>query len=50
MTGDALEDVCVPSLDGVGAVGAGDHTPGEYVLVDTLVPRARLLAELLRRL
>lgn len=40
----------VPTLDGLGAVGAGAHTPGEYVLIDALVPRARLLSELLQRL
>ena len=48
--GNFTAAVGVPTLDGLGAVGAGAHTPGEYVLVDTLVPRARLLAELLRRL
>jgi glutamate carboxypeptidase len=48
--GNFTAAVGVPTLDGLGAVGAGAHTPGEYVLVDTMVSRARLLSELLRRL
>ncbi|WP_198664385.1 M20 family metallopeptidase [Jiangella endophytica] len=35
-----------PTLDGLGAVGAGAHAPGEYVLVDELPRRAALLAGL----
>ncbi len=37
----------VPTLDGLGALGAGYHTLGEHVRVDSLVPRARLFAALL---
>jgi glutamate carboxypeptidase len=48
--GNFTAAVGVPTLDGLGAVGAGAHTPGEYVVVEALVPRARLLAELVRRL
>jgi len=40
----------IPTLDGLGAIGGGAHTPDEYVLVDALVPRARLLTELLHRI
>lgn len=40
----------VPTLDGLGAVGGGAHADHEYVLVDTLVDRARLLAALIERL
>jgi glutamate carboxypeptidase len=40
----------IPTLDGLGAIGGGAHTPDEYVLIDALVPRARLLAALLRRI
>ena len=43
----------VPTLDGLGAVGGGAHADHEFVLVDTMVDRSRLLAaivgELLRR-
>jgi glutamate carboxypeptidase len=38
----------VPTLDGLGVGGAGAHTLEEHLLVDSLVPRARLLAGLLQ--
>ncbi|WP_426956931.1 M20/M25/M40 family metallo-hydrolase [Muricoccus radiodurans] len=37
----------IPTLDGLGVVGAGYHTLGEYIRTDSIVPRARLLAGLL---
>lgn len=37
----------IPTLDGLGVLGAGYHTLGEYIREDSLVPRARLLAGLL---
>ena len=37
----------VPTLDGLGPLGAGYHTLKEHLRVDSLVPRARLLAALL---
>jgi glutamate carboxypeptidase len=37
----------VPTLDGLGAVGHGAHSPGEYVVLNTLPVRAALLAALL---
>ena len=40
----------VPTLDGMGAVGGGAHADHEFVLVDTLVPRAQLTAAVLRRI
>ena len=40
----------VPTLDGLGPEGAGFHTAEEHVLVDSLIPRARLLSGLLRTL
>ncbi|MYS86694.1 M20 family metallopeptidase [Embleya scabrispora] len=36
-----------PTLDGLGAVGAGAHADTEYVEVARMVPRARLLARLI---
>jgi len=36
----------VPTLDGLGAVGGGAHADHEYLLVDTMVERARLVAGL----
>ena len=37
----------VPSLDGLGPVGGNDHSPVEYLEVDSIVPRTTLLAGLL---
>jgi glutamate carboxypeptidase len=37
----------VPTLDGLGPVGGNDHAPGEYLEVDSIVPRVALLAGLL---
>jgi glutamate carboxypeptidase len=37
----------VPTLDGLGAVGDGAHSPGEYVFARTMPQRAALLAALL---
>jgi len=48
--GNFTAAVGVPTLDGLGAVGGGAHADHEYVLVDTLVPRATLLAAIITRL
>jgi glutamate carboxypeptidase len=40
----------VPTLDGLGVVGAGLHTKQEHLHVPSLAPRARLLAGLLLEL
>jgi glutamate carboxypeptidase len=37
----------VPSLDGQGPIGGQDHSPGEYLELDSIVPRTTLLAALL---
>lgn len=37
----------VPSLDGLGPVGGNDHSPAEYIELDSIVPRTTLLAGLL---
>ena len=37
----------VPTLDGLGAVGGGAHSPGENVVIRSLPQRAALLAGLL---
>jgi len=37
----------VPSLDGLGPIGGSDHSPSEYLDVDSIVPRTALLAGLL---
>ncbi|TCZ58570.1 M20/M25/M40 family metallo-hydrolase [Roseicella aquatilis] len=38
----------VPTLDGLGVQGAGGHTLEEHLLIDSLVPRAKLIAGLLQ--
>jgi len=48
--GNFTAAVGVPTLDGLGAVGGGAHADHEYVLVDTMVPRATLLAAIIARL
>ncbi len=37
----------VPSLDGLGPVGGNDHSPREYVDLDSVAPRMALLAGLM---
>ena len=44
--GNFTAAIGVPTLDGLGAVGGGAHADHEFVLVDTMVDRARLLAQL----
>ncbi|MCX7681240.1 MAG: M20 family metallopeptidase [Anaerolineae bacterium] len=39
----------VPTLDGLGAIGDGAHSPDEYVLVPSLAERAALMAALLSK-
>ncbi|HYO83541.1 MAG TPA: M20 family metallopeptidase, partial [Bryobacteraceae bacterium] len=40
----------VPTLDGIGAVGDGAHTPGEYVLTRPMAQRTAMLARLVAEL
>ena len=37
----------VPTLDGLGPIGGGDHSEDEYLELDSIVPRTTLLAALL---
>jgi glutamate carboxypeptidase len=37
----------IPTLDGLGAVGGGAHSPHEFIFVRCLAERAALLAGLL---
>lgn len=39
----------VPVLDGLGPIGGLDHSPDEYILVSSIVPRTALLALILLR-
>jgi glutamate carboxypeptidase len=40
----------VPTLDGLGVVGAGPHTLEEHLLVSCLVPRTKLFVRLFETL
>ena len=40
----------IPTLDGLGVQGAGAHTLEEHIVIDSLVPRGRLIAGLLATL
>ena len=40
----------VPTLDGLGAIGGGAHADHEFVLIDTMVDRARLVAAIVAEL
>jgi glutamate carboxypeptidase len=42
-----LSGLGVPVLDGLGPIGGNDHAPGEYLEIDSIVPRTALLAALL---
>jgi glutamate carboxypeptidase len=40
-------DLGVPTVDGLGPIGGGDHSEAEYLELDSVVPRTTLLAGLL---
>jgi glutamate carboxypeptidase len=46
---NALASLGLPVLDGLGPVGGLDHSPDEYILVSSIVPRTALLALLMIR-
>jgi len=48
--GNFTAGVGTPTLDGLGAVGDGAHARHEWTDVEAMVPRPRLLADLLRHL
>ncbi len=37
----------VPTLDGLGPIGGNDHSPQEYLLLDSVAPRTAMLAGLI---
>jgi glutamate carboxypeptidase len=45
--GNTTAGVGVPTIDGLGPIGGLDHAPGEYIEVESIVPRTTLLAGLL---
>jgi glutamate carboxypeptidase len=48
--GNFTAAIGVPTLDGLGAVGGGAHADSEHVLVDHMVPRAKMLAALIEEI
>ena len=48
--GNFTAAVGTPTLDGLGAVGAGAHAEGEHVILSAMAPRAALVAELVASL
>jgi glutamate carboxypeptidase len=48
--GNFTAAIGVPTLDGLGAVGGGAHADHEYVVVDTMSDRARLIAGLVAQI
>ncbi len=48
--GNFTAAIGVPTLDGMGGVGGGAHSPGEFILLRSLPERAALLAALLLEL
>lgn len=45
--GNFTAAIGVPTLDGLGADGAGAHTYNEHALISSIVPRTALLANLI---
>jgi len=45
--GSFVTDYGVPTLDGLGPIGGRDHSPYEYLLLDSIAPRAALLSGLI---
>jgi glutamate carboxypeptidase len=37
----------IPTIDGLGPIGGNDHSPAEYLEIDSIVPRTTLLAGLM---
>lgn len=48
--GNFIAGAGIPVLDGLGPVGGLDHSPNEYLRIETIVPRTAMLAGLIYRL
>ena len=44
---NTISGMGVPTIDGLGPIGGNDHSPAEYLEVDSIVPRTVLLAALI---
>ena len=47
--GNTTAAMGVPTLDALGPVGGSAHSPGEYLEISSIVPRAAMLAGLIQR-
>lgn len=45
--GNTTAGLGLPTLDGLGPIGGDNHSPAEYLVLDSIVPRTALLAGLL---
>ncbi len=45
--GSFTSEFGIPTLDGLGPIGGRDHSPYEYMVLDSVAPRAALLAGLI---
>ncbi len=48
--GNTTAAMDIPTLDGLGPIGGGAHSPDEYVQVSSIVPRIAMLAGLITRI
>lgn len=48
--GNTTAGMGIPTLDGLGVVGGGAHSPGEYVVISSIAPRVAMLAGLIERI
>ena len=48
--GSFSADAGAPTIDGLGPVGGGAHTEREYMELDSVIPRARLLASVIEEI
>lgn len=48
--GNFTAAIGAPTLDGIGAVGEGAHSPGECIFIDRIADRIALLARLIHEL
>lgn len=40
----------VPTIDGLGPIGGGAHGSGEYLLIDSVIPRLKLLSDVIKHI
>jgi glutamate carboxypeptidase len=48
--GNFIGELGIPTIDGLGPIGGLDHSPNEYLELDSIVPRTALLAGLIQEI